>query len=249
MVTFGSVTVLGVPIHRVDNEAVLAQIGTWIAHPDGRAHQICTVNPEFLVDAQQDAAFRAALLEADLRVADGVGVMWAAQLLGMPLRERVTGSDGIVRICERAAREGWSVYFLGAGDGVARRVAELLSARFPGLRVAGYTSSSPAAGEWPDLRARLAEVRPDVLFVAFGHPRQDLWIWAHKMDLPCVVALGVGGAFDFVAGITPRAPVFMRRAGMEWLHRLVTQPWRWRRMLKLPRFVILVLRGGEGRKT
>lgn len=249
MVTYGSVTVLGVPIHRVDNEAMLAQMGEWIARPDGRVRQICTVNPEFVIDAQQDLAFRAALLDADLRVADGVGILWAARRLGAPIPERVTGSDGIVRICERAAREGWSVFFLGAGEGVAEKVAGLLSARFAGLRVAGYYSGSPAASEWPALHARLEEARPDVLFVAFGHPRQDLWVWAHKGDLPCRVALGVGGAFDFVAGVSKRAPLSMQRLGLEWLHRLVTQPWRWRRMLKLPRFVWLVLRDGEGRKT
>lgn len=249
MVNEGTVNILGVPIDRVDNEAMLEQLDEWIESPAEDTRQVCTVNPEFLVDAQHDAAFRTVLLEADLRVPDGVGVLWAARLLGRPLRERVTGSDGIYRICARAARAGWSVYFLGAGEGVAETAAGILRAESPALRVAGWYSGSPEAAEWPALHARLATARPDILFVAFGHPRQDLWIWAHKAELPCRVAVGVGGAFDFVAGVARRAPRFMRRLGLEWLHRLITQPWRWRRMLKLPRFVFLVLRQRTQRAT
>lgn len=238
------VLVAGIPVHRVSYAALLEQIERWIAtDPPGHpVRQICTVNPEFVVDAQTDNAFRQVLLEADLCVADGVGIEWAARRLGSPVPERVTGSDGIYRICARAAEQGWRLFFLGAAPGVAEQAAANLAERYPGLIVAGCYSGSPYAQEWPEVEARLHEATPDLIFVAFGHPKQDFWIRTHRLALPAKVAIGVGGAFDYVAGITPRAPVWMRRLGIEWLHRLVTQPWRWRRMLKLPRFVWLVLR-------
>ncbi len=205
------------------------------------ARQVCTVNPEFIMAARRHPAFGRALAAADLCTPDGVGVLWAARRAGTRLEERVTGSDAIYRLSERAAAQGWRVFFLGAADGVAERVAAELTRLYPGLRVAGTFAGSPADTDWPHIRQRLAAARADLLFVAYGHPRQDLWIHQHRRELPVTVAMGVGGAFDFVAGITPRAPLWMQRIGLEWLFRLVRQPWRWRRMKTLPRFVLLVL--------
>jgi N-acetylglucosaminyldiphosphoundecaprenol N-acetyl-beta-D-mannosaminyltransferase len=236
-----TVNILGVTVHQVDVAATLTQISRWIAAPRTVCRQICTVNPEFIMDARRDALFAAALKRAALRVPDGVGVLWAARVLGAPLQQRVTGSDGIYHISQRAAEQGWRVYFLGAGDGVAERVAQILSERYAGLQVAGTYAGSPAEVDWPVIHQMLTDAQPDILFVAYGHPRQDLWIDRHRHELPAKVAVGVGGAFDFVAGVAQRAPVSMQRLGLEWLHRLITQPWRWRRMLKLPRFALLVL--------
>lgn len=242
------VGVLGVGIDCVDFALTLDLIDAWVVQRRAAAalgvawpcRQLCTVNPEFIVDAQRDAAFAAVLGRAALCVPDGVGVLWAARRAGVTLHERVTGSDGIYRICERAAARGWRVYFLGAAPGIAERTALALQARYPGLAVAGTYAGSPSPAEWPAIERRLAESDPDILFVAYGHPKQDLWIDARRAQVPAAVAIGVGGAFDFVAGVTPRAPRWMRRLGIEWLHRLVTQPWRWRRMLKLPQFVGMV---------
>lgn len=243
--------ILDVAIDRVDFALTLDLIDAWVVQrrtadremlptaPPCR--QVCTVNPEFIIDARRTPAFAQVLAHADLCVPDGAGVLWAAQLAGTPLRERVTGSDGIYRICARAAQRGWRVFFLGAAPGVAERTAATLASRFPGLAVAGCLAGSPAEADWPAIADALRAAAPDLLFVAFGHPRQDFWIDRHRHALPGAVAIGVGGAFDFVAGVTRRAPVWMRRINLEWLHRLITQPWRWRRMLKLPVFVGLVL--------
>ena len=243
--------ILDVTIDCVDFALTLDLIDAWVVQRRSAAtgrppthfpcRQICTVNPEFIVDARRDPAFAAVLGRADLCVPDGAGVLWAARLAGQPLRERVTGSDGVHHICARAAQRGWRVYLLGAAPGVAERAAVLLAARSPGLKVAGCYAGSPADAAWPDMLARLRDAAPDILFVAYGHPRQDFWIDRHRDALPAAVAIGVGGAFDFVAGISRRAPEWMQRLNLEWLHRLVTQPWRWRRMLKLPVFVGWVL--------
>jgi N-acetylglucosaminyldiphosphoundecaprenol N-acetyl-beta-D-mannosaminyltransferase len=241
-----TVRIAGVDVHCVDFAGTLARIQAWLAVPQPRpCRQICTVNPEFIVDAQHDPAFAAALARADLRVPDGTGILWAARRQGVRLTERVTGSDGIYRLCARAAERGWRVFFLGAGPGVAEETAARLAARYPGLDIAGTYGGSPAEEAWPEIAARLSIAQPDILFVAFGHPKQDLWIDAHRHKLPVGVAMGVGGAFDFVAGVTQRAPDWMQRLHLEWLHRLVRQPWRWRRMMKLPLFVGLVLRRPE----
>lgn len=236
-----TLTLAGVNIHLVDTKSTLQQIDRWLADRGEICRQICTVNPEFVVDAQSNPEFAAALTRADLRVPDGVGILLAARLHGRRLRERVTGSDGIHHICAHAAERGHSVFFLGAGPGVAEEVAYRMRARYPQLCVAGTAAGSPAEDEWPVIRAQLRAAKPDILFVAYGHPRQDLWIDRHRGELPAGVALGVGGAFDFVAGVTRRAPRWMQRMGLEWLHRLGQEPWRWRRMLKLPVFVWLVL--------
>ncbi len=242
-----SVNILGVKVDRIDFSGLLEQIDWWIVqHRDNPASQICrqvcTVNPEFVVDAHSDAAFAGVLPRADLRAPDGVGVLWAAGLLGSPISERVTGSDGIYRIAERAAQCQWRVFFLGAAPGVAIRTAERLCELYPGLVVAGAYDGSPDDVGWAEVAPWLRAAQPDILFVAYGHPKQDFWIDRHRADMPAAVALGVGGAFDFVAGVTVRAPHWMRRLSLEWLHRLIRQPWRWRRMTKLPRFVLLVLR-------
>ncbi|MCU0476530.1 MAG: WecB/TagA/CpsF family glycosyltransferase [Anaerolineae bacterium] len=232
---------LGVPVHPVTFASLLDQIGVWVRQRD-RAHHICTVNPEFVMVAQSDPIFKAILSRSDLNVADGVGLLWAAKHLGAALPERVTGSDGVPLIAERAAREGWRLFFLGAGEGIAQRAADLLTARHAGLQVVGVYGGSPRPEDEDDLVRRVNASEADVLFVAYGAPAQDKWIARNLPRLRVAMAMGVGGSFDFIAGVVPRAPLWMQRAGLEWLYRLIRQPWRAKRMLRLPRFVWAVLR-------
>ena len=121
--------------------------------------------------------------------------------------------------------------------------------RYPGVKIAGTYAGSPREEDWPDILERLQAARPDILLVAYGAPRQDLWIDAHKGELPDSIklAMGVGGVFDYLSGRAPLAPPFARRVGLEWLYRLVTQPWRWRRILRVFAFGALVLRQAMGR--
>jgi N-acetylglucosaminyldiphosphoundecaprenol N-acetyl-beta-D-mannosaminyltransferase len=242
--TVEPVEILGLPVHPVTYPLLLDQIGRWVAARD-RAHHICTINPEFVMSAQSDAIFKAILLRSDLNVPDGVGLLWAAKRLGRPLPARVTGSDGVPIIAERAAREGWRLFFLGAADGVAQAAADILTARYPGLQMAGVYSGSPRAEDEDGIVERINASGADVLFVAYGAPGQDKWIARNLPRLRVAMAMGVGGSFDFIAGIVPRAPSWMQRAGLEWLFRLIRQPWRAKRMLRLPLFVLAVLRSGK----
>jgi len=234
-----TVNILGVHIHDVTARDTLAYIIRFIA--EGRPRQLVTVNPEFVMEARRNEAFRRVLNGADLALPDGVGILWAARMLGRPLRERVAGSDMVPQIAAQAAERGHRLYLLGAAPGVAEAAARRLECASPGLIVAGTWAGSPAETEAPDIIRRIHQARPHVLLVAYGAPQQDLWIARHLRELDVPVVTGVGGAFDFIAGVTQRAPRWMQDGGLEWLHRLGHQPWRWRRMLALPQFALLVL--------
>lgn len=208
---------------------------------DGHARQIVTLNPEMVMMARRDAELAEAVEQASLVVADGVGLLLAGRLLGLAIRERVTGVDLVPRLCSLAEQTGASVYFLGAGPHVAEGCAAAMQTRFPALRVAGCFAGSPAPDAAPAILRRLDQACPDLLLVAYGVPDEEKWIARHLNRLPVHLAMGVGGAFDFIAGVVPRAPKWMQHAGLEWLFRLVRQPWRWRRMAVLPWFLGLVL--------
>jgi N-acetylglucosaminyldiphosphoundecaprenol N-acetyl-beta-D-mannosaminyltransferase len=234
-----AIRILGIRVDALTYAELLDRIAGFIA--SGRPHQIATVNPEFVMEAQRNAAFRAVLEGADLCLADGVGLLWAARRQGRVLPERVTGSDALPLIAERAAREGWRLYLLGAAEGVAAQTGRLLQARNPGVIIVGAYAGSPAASAAPGIIERIRAARPDVLFVAYGAPKQDLWIAAHREALGAPAMIGVGGAFDHLVGVRKRAPAWVQRLNLEWLFRLITQPWRWRRQLALLRFVWAVL--------
>lgn len=236
--------ILGVRVHDVTMGEALRIVEAFLAR--GQPSQICTVNPEFVMRARRDPAFFRTLENAGLNVPDGVGLLWAGRILKQPLRERVPGVELMEALAARAAERGWRVFLLGAAEGVADRAAAVLQARYPGLVVAGTFAGSPRPEDAPAILERLRKARPDLLFVAYGAPQQDLWIARYQLELGVPVAMGVGGAFDFIAGVVPRAPRWMREAGLEWLYRLIRQPWRWRRMLALPQFVLAVLAARYG---
>ncbi len=240
MVDRARIDILGIKIDDVTSEEALARIEQFVA--DGRPHLVTTVNPEFIVAAQTDVAFAEILNQADLNLADGQGLLWAARLLGGSLRERVTGVDTLVRLAELSAKKGYAVYLLGGAEGVAEAASQVLSSRFPGLRVAGTYAGSPAPEEDDGIVERIRRADPQLLFVAYGAPRQEQWIVRNMLRLRVPVAMGVGGALDFISGKSSRAPVWVQRLGLEWLHRLAHEPWRWRRMTALPRFCWMLLR-------
>ncbi len=231
--------ILGIPIHDVTLAEAVEWAAQWVA--EGGPHQIATVNPEFVMAARKFPAFRAVLERADLCLPDGVGITLAARYLGRPLRERVAGVDLVEALAARAPREGWRLFLLGAAPGVAERAAANLIARFPGLTVCGDLRRKPLPEEEADIVRRARDAHPHILFVAYGAPAQDLWVARNLARTGAAVGIGVGGALDYLAGVVPRAPQWMRRAGLEWLYRLLRQPWRWRRQRVLPLFALLVL--------
>jgi len=224
----------------VNSDEALARMQEFIA--DGRPHHVATVNPEFIAAAQKDPLFAEILNRTHLNLPDGQGLIWAARILGTPLKQRVTGVDTVLKLAGLSAEKGYRLYLLGAAEGVAAAAAHKLQLRFPGLQIAGSQAGSPLPQEDQRLVNEIKRTDAQVLFVAYGAPEQEKWIARNQERLAVPLAMGVGGAFDFVSGEAKRAPQWVQRMGLEWLHRLIRQPWRWRRMLALPRFVLLVLR-------
>jgi len=242
---YSSITLLGVRVHAITTAETLDWIEAAVAARVPR--QVCTANPEFLMAAQRDREFFDVLNRADLVLPDGVGLLLAARWRGARLPERVAGSDLIYRLTERAAHHAWGVYFLGAAEGVAQKTAVILKSKYPGLAIAGTFGGSPKIEEEDDLIARIRAAQPDILLVAYGAPAQDKWLARNQARLGVPVSMGVGGAFDFVAGVAQRAPVWMQRLGLEWLHRLWRQPWRARRIYTaVVSFPLEVLSRGRG---
>ncbi len=237
--------ILGVPVHRITFRQALEDIQRMVE--EGERGYIVTANPEIIVRAYRDRAYRRVIRGARQVWPDGVGVLLAARLLGAPIPERVTGSDGVPLIARRAAREGWRVYFLGARPGVAEAAARRLQQQYPGLTVVGAEPGDPRAEYDPVIRERINAARPHILFVAYGAPKQEWWMARNMPHLRANVAIGVGGAFDFIVGVQKRAPRLWRRLGLEWLWRLLLEPRRWRRQLALPQFAWLVVRQRWGR--
>jgi N-acetylglucosaminyldiphosphoundecaprenol N-acetyl-beta-D-mannosaminyltransferase len=227
--------VLGVRADRIDMAGALAHIENLIEQHrqrGGPVHQIITVNSEFVWAARKNTAFRETINRAALAVADGMGIVWASRILGLPFPERVAGSDLLPLLAERSAARGFRLFLLGAAPGVAEKAAHILQQRSPDLQIAGTYSGSPAPAEAEHILGLIRAARPDVLAVAYGAPKQDLWIRQHAQALGEAgvgVALGVGGTLDFIAGRVPRAPRWIQRVGLEWAFRILCQPRRvWR---------------------
>ncbi len=203
--------------------------------------QIITVNTEFVMAAQHNAEFRHVINSAALVIADGIGVVWATHFIDAPAPERITGTDALVALARRCAQKSYRLYLLGAAPGVAEQAGVRLQVLAPGLELAGTHAGSPAPAEEDAIIERIRAANADVLCVAYGAPAQDLWIHRNLSRLPVAVAIGVGGAYDFLSGRQRRAPRAMQRLGLEWLYRLYREPWRWRRMLAIPRFMLQVV--------
>jgi N-acetylglucosaminyldiphosphoundecaprenol N-acetyl-beta-D-mannosaminyltransferase len=181
-----------------------------------------------------------------------MGIIWASRILGQPFPERVTGTDLLPLLAESCVRRGYRLFLLGAAPGVAEATARVLQQRSPGLQITGVYGGSPEDAEAEEILHLIHAAQPDVLTVAYGAPRQDLWIHQHAQALGTAgvgVAVGVGGAYDFIAGRVARAPRWMQRAGLEWLFRLLRQPRRaWRmRVLLLMGALVWVQRWQRGK--
>jgi len=210
----------------------------------GGSHLVATVNPEFIMRARRDPEFARVLESADLCLADGTGVVWAARRQGCSLAAPVTGTDLVPPLAALCAKRGFRLFLLGADPGVADDLAARLRVEHPELAVAAHAGSPDPSADEATLSLIRAH-RAQLVLVAFGAPKQELWIDRLKDRAGGAVGIGVGGAFDYLTGRVPRAPMWMRRAGLEWLFRLVRQPWRVRRMAVLPVYAIKVLSAGK----
>jgi len=207
----------------------------------GGKHYVVKPYSEFIPRARRDPKVREILSGASLCLADGVGIVWASRFLGRPFPQAMRGIDFTWEMLEAIDRAGLSVYLLGGTPDEVRLTAERIHERLPALRVAGTHQGHLTEGQTAEVVREINTASPDVLLVAMGFPRQELWIAKHLPSLNVSVAVAEGGSFSFISGTVSRAPRWMRRTGLEWAYRLLRQPWRLRRQLALPVFVWLVI--------
>lgn len=256
--------ILGVAVTDASKERVLQYI-TKSLETSGEPYYIVTPNPEIIVSASRNSSFRMILNQARIALPDGVGVTVAARILGKNLKERISGTDCLESLCADVAavnsvtaKKPITVGFLGGRRGVAEKTAECLIKKYPGLNVAfvGEEWGNVSDDKWQMANGKEKKHEKkstaftidhlpstiDILFVAFGFPKQEQWMAEHVGKIPVKVMMGVGGAFDYLSGEIPRAPFFLRSIGLEWLFRLVVQPWRLRRQIALLSFILLVIK-------
>ena len=197
-----------------------------------------TPNPEIVMFCREDPETAAAVERASLVIADGIGVIYGAKLLSTPLKQKLPGIDFTTALMERMAKKGQSVFLFGAKPGVAEAAAENLQKRFPGLVIAGtndgyFTDDAPIV-------SKINAAKPDLLLVCLGAQKQEKWMFSHAGVLDAGLMIGAGGSLDVFAGTVERAPEKWQKAGLEWLYRLLKEPKRLGRMMKLPQFMLLV---------
>ncbi len=235
-----AISILGVRIDDVSLDEAVDLVKSGL--DDKKKYRIFTPNPEFLMAARGDPEFRTVLNNSDLNIPDGVGLKLSGQV-----KNTTSGVDLMVRLCQLASQNGLTVGFLGGKAGVAKRCAERLLNRYPGLKIT-IAEGGPKVNDQgevlsgepkPDTRYQIPDT--DLLFVGFGQIKQEKWISNNMAKLPVKVIMGVGGAFDYLSGDVVRAPKWVRSLGLEWLFRLISQPWRIKRQLVLIKYIWLVL--------
>jgi N-acetylglucosaminyldiphosphoundecaprenol N-acetyl-beta-D-mannosaminyltransferase len=205
----------------------------------GNGGFVVTPNPEIVMLAREDEGLRAALAGAALVLPDGIGVVKGAKILGTPLKGKVAGIDFAAGVMAGLAEKGGSVFLFGAKPGIAEKAGTELSARFPGLRIAGVND-----GYFSDdapIVEKISAASPDLLLVCLGAPKQELWMQKYAGRLGVGLMAGLGGSLDVFAGEVSRAPKIWQELGLEWLYRLIREPRRIGRMMKLPQFVIAAM--------
>ncbi|MEX0788803.1 MAG: WecB/TagA/CpsF family glycosyltransferase [Anaerolineales bacterium] len=237
------VEVLGVGISPVNLDQAVAHLETWIR--EGERTYVCVTPVAGIMECQRDEALQSIFNASGMTTPDGMPIVWLLRWLGHRSVGRVYGPDLMRAACRRSEMAGWRHYFYGGLPGVAARLAALLSVEHPGLVVAG--SGTPPLNWQADEEDKagvqaINSARPDIVWLGLSTPKQERWMAAHRKHLDASVLVGVGAAFDFLSGAKPQAPVWMQRAGLEWIFRLATEPRRlWRRYLvDNPLFVILV---------
>ncbi|MGE5654711.1 MAG: WecB/TagA/CpsF family glycosyltransferase [Bacillota bacterium] len=238
------VNVLGYKVDNVTMDEALQRVEQYIQKRQPR--HVVTINPEIIMSAETNDELHRALKKADLVVPDGSGVVWAARYTGQPLPERVAGYDLMQRMLALAAEKRYRVFLLGAAPGVAKQVALKITELYPGCTICGTQDGYFKDDEEAALIETIAQSGADMLFCALGPPRPaEIWIQRHMSSLNVPVSMGVGGSFNVMAGIVKRAPVWMQKVNLEWLHRALSDPKRIKRLAALPRFVMKVVRRGK----
>lgn len=237
------INILGVNVDMAGIEDSVTQIMQFLGE-DGM-HTVYTPNSEIIMAAYKDSEFCSLLNRASLLTADGIGVVYASRILKKPLSERAAGYDIACRIIEEITKSGHKLFLFGGKPGVADEAKERLEEKNPGIQIVGTRNGYFDKEETPSIINEINESGADIVFVCLGAPAQEKWIDANKDKLNTKVAMGLGGSLDIFAGRVERSPEIWCKLGLEWLHRLIREPWRFMRMMALPKFALTVFFKGK----
>lgn len=236
--------ILGIQVQSESKRTILDKIIKYISQPTDFFH-IVSLNPENLVIATENQGFKKVLQIAQMKLIDGVGVALAGRWLGVKVGERVAGVELMGELFKLANRMSLTVLLIGGQANLANEIAQCQQKNHLGAKIRGIQGieniKNPTKSEEEAIFAIVADLRPNIILVAFGSPDQELWLASHSNQLKEIVCMGVGGGFDFFGKKVPRAPIFFQKIGLEWLFRLFIQPWRWRRQTRLLKFLWLIL--------
>lgn len=233
-----SVKILGIDFSNRNLKETVELIDKKLSENIGKTYHIITANPEIALDIEKDAELKEISLAADLITADGIGIILASKLKREPLPERVTGYELLLELLKLGNDKGLSFYFLGSSEEVNKEASEKIMKTYPNIKLAGRHNGYFKGEEELKIVEEIEALRPDFLIVALGAPFADKWIYKYRDRLTSKVTLGVGGSLDVISGKVKRAPAVWQKLNLEWLYRLISNPSRWKRQLKLPVFAV-----------
>lgn len=236
------IEILNVPVDCVTMESAVDFADAVISNDDVGRVRVVAVNPEKIMKAQEDRTLMAFLKNCQLLLPDGIGVVLAARMLGLSAMVRVPGSEFMPALCERAAERGFKIFLFGGKADINAKVADALKRKYPDIRIVGNQDGYVREPDMPQLIARINASKAEILFLALGSPKQEIWMDRYLPLTNVKLCQGVGGTFDVIAGNVKRAPLIFRKLNLEWLYRLLAQPKRIFRQTALPRFAYRVLR-------
>ena len=232
--------VLGVPFDTFTMKEAVERVMEFLS--DGGQHIICTPNPEIVMEAQTDKQLMEILKASDLVIPDGIGVVWASKYSEIKIKERVPGFDLTQNVFEKIKDTDYKVYFFGGAPGIASTAAKKMMNKYKGLNIVGTRNGYFNKDDEKQIIEEIKKSGADILLVGLGAPKQEKWIYDHITFTGAKVCIGVGGSFDVMSGNVKRAPKIFCKLGLEWFYRLITQPTRIKRMMRLPKFAIKVLK-------
>lgn len=233
------VRILGTYIDLISKEEAFIKLRGFLNQSSMKI--VYTPNPEIVMLAQEDKDLMQAIEGADLVLPDGIGLLIASKIKGLGLKERITGIDTMDKLLAYCGEEGKSIFLFGGKPGIAQIACENIEGKYQGIKIAGFHHGYFQEEDEKDIVTLINSRRPDILFVCLGAPKQEKWIYQHREELDCSLAMGVGGSVDIYGGKAKRAPKIFQRLGLEWFYRLLKEPWRIKRMTVLPHFLIRVI--------
>jgi N-acetylglucosaminyldiphosphoundecaprenol N-acetyl-beta-D-mannosaminyltransferase len=226
-------------MNRLTMQEAVAVIAGYVK--DGQPHHIVTADASMVVLARQDDDLKKIVMAADLVTPDGAGILWASKLLGKPIPNKVSGVDIVDQMCRLSNSTGIRLFFLGGAPTIAAIAADKFRAKYPKVSIVGARDGYFSPNEEESVLREIMDKKPDVLFVAFGIPKQEKFIQRYKLHLNVPVSIGVGGSFDVYSGQVQRAPVWMQNAGLEWIFRLYQNPKKIGKVMTLPKFAVFAI--------